>query len=99
MREIESKVCGAFVAGRVDHLNNTVSTGNELYLHGNLIAKREGGKIMATLAGWNTPTTRSRINAVSNLIGGKGGVCTRKGIAMFNGKEISENEWFTLKDY
>lgn len=37
-----------------------------VYLHGNLIARITASQIDVTLAGWNTPTTRSRINALLN---------------------------------
>ena len=35
-----------------------------VYLHDNHIAERAPGVLAVTLAGWNTPTTRSRLNAL-----------------------------------
>ena len=70
MRKIEREVCGAFVRFTRKASGNTVSTGTELLLHNNVIAKwgsdkRDGNlELYISLAGWNTPTTRSRLNAV-----------------------------------
>lgn len=35
-----------------------------VYLHGNNIAVFDGKKWLYSLCGWNTPTTRSRLNAL-----------------------------------
>lgn len=73
MRKIEREVCGAFVRFKRKASGNTVSTGTELLLHNNVIAKwgsdkRDGNlELYISLAGWNTPTTRSRLNAVLEL--------------------------------
>lgn len=67
MRNIEQKVCAAFVCKERAAQGNTMTDGEHLYLHGNLIAWHVGDRIMGTLAGWNTPTTRSRLNAVMHF--------------------------------
>tara|TARA_B100001123_G_C15065093_1_gene929217 strand:+ start:344 stop:745 length:402 start_codon:yes stop_codon:yes gene_type:complete len=36
----------------------------ELILHGHVIARRRNGQLFVTLAGWPTPTTKSRLNAL-----------------------------------
>lgn len=36
-----------------------------VYLHSNMIAQFSGGQWGFKLAGWNTPTTKSRINAIA----------------------------------
>ena len=41
-----------------------------VYLHGHLIAHIWADGWTWTLAGWNTKTTRSRINALTNYLGG-----------------------------
>ena len=45
-------------------MGNTASTGNELLLHGNCIAKRVNGKIFISNAGWNSNTTKERLNGL-----------------------------------
>jgi len=99
MRKIEQVVCGAFVRGESASLDNSMTDGNHLYLHGNLIVERKpDGTVMATLAGWNTPTTRSRINAVAGFLGINGGVFCRGGIPHIQPDHAIEvNEWFELK--
>jgi hypothetical protein len=68
MRQIEKDVVGAFVRGEYARKDNTESVGGHLYLHGNEIAYRDdNGNIEISNAGWHTPTTRSRLNAVLQL--------------------------------
>lgn len=44
-----------------------------VYLHGNCIARQmDDGTWMFNLCGWNTPTTRSRINALAREFGHSG---------------------------
>ena len=71
MRKITETTAGAFVNFRKAALGNTWTNGNELYLHGNLIAKwlEDGSILECTLAGWNTPTTRECLNGVLELEG------------------------------
>lgn len=61
----------------------------EMYLFGNKIARKFGDEIKITLAGWNTNTTRERLNAFAS-------VYTRQGQAYINGKAVSDTEWITL---
>lgn len=54
-----------------------------LLLHGNLIAQSEATQgFCITLAGWNTPTTRERLNGFKDV-----GIIMNKGILYLNGKE------------
>jgi hypothetical protein len=97
MRKITKKVCGAFCQKRRASSGNTVSTGDSLALHGNIIARwTEGGRLQITLAGWNTPTTRERINGIGWQFGF--GVFQRKHVPFFqrNGepaRQIAADEW------
>lgn len=61
----------------------------EMYLFGNKIARKFGNEIKISLAGWNTNTTRERLNAFAS-------VSTKLGQAFINGKAVSDNEWVTL---
>ena len=74
MRKITEKTAGAFVDHRAFSMGNTFTNGKELYLHGNLIARwakdnQENEVLTITLAGWNTTTTRERVNGVLDLAG------------------------------
>ncbi len=97
MRKITQKVCGAFCQKRRASSGNTVSTGDSLALHGNTIARwTEDGRLQITLAGWNTPTTRERINGIGWKFGF--GVFQRKHVPFFqrNGepaRPIAADEW------
>lgn len=65
----------------------------KLYLHGNLIACKEleSGLIRCNLCGWNTPTTRTRLNAIG------ANVRTKKGVIYSNGTAVaSDSVWFGI---
>lgn len=79
MRQIEKDIVGAFVRGEDARKDNTESRGGTLYLHGNEIAMREGGRLFISNAGWETRTTQSRLNAVLTLADKWSRVYTRKG--------------------
>ena len=73
MRKIAQDAARAFCNHRKFSRDNTqVRTGvtigdqpmTELILHGNIIARRRNGQLFVTLAGWPTPTTKSRLNAL-----------------------------------
>ena len=111
MRVIEKQMIAAIESGKNWTSGNTAVRHDpviggceiEVALHGNLIAKRfyRGdlpGEWQVTLAGWNTPTTRSRLTAICHaFVPGCYGVGTRKGQAEIryrdNNKAISDCEW------
>lgn len=64
-----------------------------VYLHGNLIAQYSNGKWGFKMCGWNTPTTRSRINAIAHEWR-RAGVCMRKGVLYSGGEVITSVDWF-----
>lgn len=96
MRKIEEQMAQAVDQGRNWTSGNTqvqaMHGGRvEVRLHGNLIAQRNDrfSPLRFTLAGWNTPTTRSRLNALG------AGVYTRKGQAYVpGGVAIADDQWF-----
>lgn len=97
MRKIEKEMIAAIAAGKNFNKGNTsvlvINQLIEVYLHGNLIARQDKAdaqnpNMRFTLAGWNTPTTRSRLNA----LGAK--VYTRKGQAYANGFAVESTDWF-----
>lgn len=92
MREIEIKMNNAIERRRNWSLSNTkvlVLFGVVyVYLHDNLIMKmsRNGVKYYS-IAGWNTPTTRSRLRALGC------NVTTRRGKLYRDGVEWSGCDW------
>lgn len=83
MRQIENEMLQAIEEKRnfnksntmVKHENNTVY----VYLFGNLIAtKKDNDSWVYDTCGWNTATTRSRLNALG------ANCCIKNGIIIFN---------------
>ena len=101
MRKIESAMCAAVKEHRYWKSGNTEVNVRydylgcihvEVRLHGNLIWKYNEAEDVKefTLAGWNTNTTRSRLNALGV------GVYQKNFKPMYNGKEIDKNEWYNI---
>lgn len=80
MRKITRDAINAFMSGRKFKRDNTQVTIFDvmyedskptigLYLHGNLIARREKdtGKIKISNAGWSTNTTKERLNGIPGV--------------------------------
>ena len=64
-----------------------------VYLHGNMIAQLSNGEWGFKLAGWNTPTTKSRINALAKHWNRTG--VHQKNKLLFSGdKQINVHDWF-----
>ena len=64
-----------------------------LYLFGNCIARKdkESGKIEVTLAGYNTTTTRERLNGLPNV-----SIRSKNFTPYLNGQEIDSDEWYEV---
>lgn len=67
MRKITKEVVGAFVERRRCTKGNTWTDGENLYLFGNKIAKWDLNGIWITTCGWNSNTTKERLNAIPNV--------------------------------
>lgn len=66
MRKVTSTILRAFRNGHKKTVDNTSTDGNNVFLHGNRIVRRIDGKTFISTAGWNTVTTRERLNAFTN---------------------------------
>ena len=97
MRKTTESVCKAFLAGNRKSSGNSSTDGVVLLLHGNRIAERmPDGSIMATLAGWPSPTTRERLNGLTELLG-LGRLCGQTKHQQFYGENPIEcDEWVEL---
>lgn len=103
MRKIEQDMVTAIKAGESKNLGNTtvVTRTREdgvmvctVKLHGNVIAQRSATGWGFKLAGWNTPTTRSRINAICSAEGIPYRVTTKRGQAYYGDRTVDDFEWF-----
>lgn len=81
MRKETQKIASAFLRGDKAKAARTYTDGESVFLHNNEIAFWNYGdvkpKICFTLAGWNTTTTRERVNGVLELSGSNWRVCQR----------------------
>ena len=100
MRKVEAKMIAAVLTGDCMKDGNTEVVTREdgqrvtmVYLHDCLIAKKDVAGWQFSLRGWNTPVTRSRVNALLQGLEVPGRVCTIKGQAHFNGKPINHHDW------
>lgn len=75
MRKETSAIAYAFIERRAARAARTHTDGQTLFLHGNAIAWWEGDILCLSLAGWNTNTTRDRLNGILSALGSK--LCIR----------------------
>lgn len=80
--------------------NSTSITIVNMFLHGQLIAKKvikdcinkpPSQKVYISLAGYPTPTTRERLNGLEGV-----SVYQKKGKQYLNGVEIEDNKFYTV---
>ena len=95
MRKITEQAIDAFLKGKNFKSGNTEVDskhgGVEYFLHGNLIAFKSNGIIEVSLAGWNTPTTRERLNGIPGV-----NIYTRRGQAYLNGNPINDTGFYPI---
>ena len=90
MRKVTEQIKKAFEQGKAKKVKNTKTDGQTVWLHGNAIVKRDpDGLVRWSLAGYNTPTTRERVNGIANA-----GVCQFKFKPVLNGEIIDPRDWF-----
>jgi len=97
MRKVTRETVEAFVAGKSRTVGNTTTDGTVLLLHGNRIAERmPDGSIMATLAGWGSPTTRERLNGLCESLGLGRLFHQSKHVQFFRDKPVGVNDTIVL---
>ncbi len=73
MRKITEMTVHAFLDGETMQVGNTTATADGLFLHGNRIAEcfedDRGRGVLVSLAGWDTRTTRDRLNGLFLAMG------------------------------
>lgn len=88
MKKITQQIKEAFNAGKPLSISNTRTDGQSVWLFGNKIIQRRPDGVYATLAGWNTPTTRERVNGITGA-----GFHQKNRLAYLNGTEVNPTEW------
>ena len=92
MRKVTQQIKRAFEQGTSLKVGNTETDGKTVWLHGNAIIKRDPqGFVRWSLAGWNTPTTRERVNGIVNA-----GVHQVDFEPVLNGEVIDSSDWFSM---
>ena len=85
-RQITERACQAFENGETFYQSNTqVTSDGKMYLFGNKIAEYVNGVLQVSMCGWNSNTTRERLNGLTGV-----SATSKKGIPYINGEEVSE---------
>ena len=86
MKKITQETIKAFLESRPLKMGNTQTDGYNLWLHGNKIIKKDitqkNSPIFICLQGWNTQTTKERLNGLPNVK-----VSTKQGQVYLNGEK------------
>ena len=97
MRQVTKHIVNSFLSGQRDQISNSMTDGKSLYLWGNEIARfNSDGKLEISLCGYNTVTTRERLNGVLSLGGYNLRVSSKNFTPMINGVEISSNRYYVI---
>ena len=66
-RKVTDAIVDAWLSGATKTYGNSHTDGTSLFLHGNEIARRSGEQIEICTAGWDTVTTRERLNGIPGV--------------------------------
>jgi hypothetical protein len=89
-RKVTDKIVSSFLSGKPARMANTSTDGNNLYLHGNKIAKIENGDLWVSNAGWFSNTTKERLNGIPGV-----SVFQKQGRWYLNGAEW-DGKWINV---
>ena len=101
MRQVTEQIAHAFMNNYSLKVSNTNTDGKSIFLWNNEIIRKHEGRVQINLCGYNTTTTRERINGVLRYTGTGYGITTKKGTIYLidrenNKKEIPCDEWVTI---
>lgn len=100
MRKITEQSVKAFMSGRDFKSGNTeVSAAAEnadLLLFGNLIAKKRGDNVFISDAGWQSNSTKERLNGVCDMVGTTG-INQVKGVWYRGNDVVVPQKWIQVK--
>lgn len=97
MRKTTQKALLAFVNGQNCKTGNTVVKNGSFLLHGNEIAKLLNGTLVVSDCGWQTVTTKERLNAILGHFN-LGYIQQKKGVWYFNGQLWKDQTFQTTKN-
>ena len=99
MRKITEQSVKAFLNREYFNKGNMYADSTILQLHGNTIAKRtESDEIEISFAGWNTPTTKERLNGLADLLFNQRPFHTRDFELFANNLPIDSSDWYNLRE-
>ena len=93
MRKVTQQIANAFAQGTPKTVGNTWTDGQTVYLHTNKIVERTNDGIFMSLAGWNTATTRERLNGIAQVLGLEVSFHQKNFAPYLNGSIIHATEW------
>jgi hypothetical protein len=97
MRKVTQQIADAFKRYEKLKVGNTATCGESITLHGNYIVERDPwGNISMTLAGYNTQTTRERLNGIAEALGLNARFTQRDGWPCLNDEPIQADCWYTV---
>ena len=67
MRKVTNQILSAFYTNESKTVQNTKTDGKAIYLHGNKIAEKRHDGIYISNAGWQSNTTKERLNALQGV--------------------------------
>ena len=89
MRKVTENIVRAFLNRRERTISNSYTDGDTLYLHNNPIARHTPRGIEVKTAGWNTVTTKERLNGIPGCF-----VYSHEGYLMLGGRVwMDHGEW------
>jgi D-alanyl-D-alanine carboxypeptidase len=96
MKKIDSEAAKALMSfGKYKRDNTEVTSSgvvSQMKLYGNLIAIHDDGKLSVSLAGYNTVTTKSRLNGLPGV-----SICNIKGDPYLNGIKIETDKFYQIQ--
>ena len=100
MRQVAIEIANALYYRKARKLSNTETDGKSVWLHGNKIAElSSNGWLRFTLCGWNSVTTRSRLNDLFFFLGCSAHIYTKNYDCYLsvNGKEVADFDEYSFK--
>ena len=67
MKKVTKEIVSAFMQGKAQKLSNSETDGTALFLFGNKIAEKRSDGLYISNAGWQSNTTKERLNALPNV--------------------------------
>lgn len=92
MKQVSIDVASAFENGKAKKSGNTQTDGKSLWLHGNKIAEHRDDGLYITNCGWQTKTTKERLNAIRGVR-----ISQKNYVWYLNGEEW-DGEWKKVND-